>query len=244
MNKVTIALFLLLVVGCKQGVTVELKADPEFVCVPAETELSWTVMEVGEADVSIIVARTDAESYLFPNNPHETREQAGTLLMPVPQGSTEFQLTAEASGKSSTDSATVIGMGSESLSGGLFFEPDCGDAGEVNGWYSVELSGYDPSISPRTITNTSDRRIIVTHAGISSPLEPRDSSSAWNGTRLNGTWSVSAELLSRTRRGAEMVTESCSPSVGPGGSVSPTPGDATRTIQLQPLSAAFVFGCD
>lgn len=244
MRNIIFAIVLLVFGACKRGVTADLDIDPEFVCVPAETELYWEVMAVGRAGIQIEVADTDAPTFLFPNNPYETENQSGTLLMPVPQGETEFRLTAESSGRTATDSERVIGMGSESLSGGFVFEPDCGDAGEVNGWKSVSLSGYDASISPRGITNTSDREIIITHAGTSRPLAPRETSSAWNGTSLNGRWDISARLLSRTRRGAEMVTESCSQTLGPGGSVSPTPGDSTRTIQLEALTAAFTFGCD
>ncbi|MEO1659929.1 MAG: hypothetical protein AAFR51_02990 [Pseudomonadota bacterium] len=239
----SILIALIMGTACKQGVYAEIDVDPEVLCVPGETEISWDVESVGTPGISITVTDTDSPTYLYPGLPFATTSATGTLAVAVPEGQTEFQINASASGKSSTDTVTVTGLGSDSLAGQFTFEPDCSDDGSVNGWYPVDVSGYDPAISPRGITNTSNRQIIITHGGISDTLEQRETSSAWNGTELNGKWSVSARLLNRTLIDGEMVTESCSPTVGPGGYVSPNPGDPTRTIRLQSLSASFTFGC-
>lgn len=234
---------LVLLASCKQGVTVDFEVDPEFVCVPAETQLSWEVLGPGNPDVTISVVSAESESFLFPGFPHETSVREGTLSAAVPEGRTEFELTARIGAKTASATENVIGMGAESLPGGFVFEPSCAESGAFDGWEAVELSSYDSSISARGVTNTSDRPIIISHNGITQTLDRGVTSSAWNGTALNGIWSVSATLLNRAGRGAEMVSESCDPGVGPGGTVRPTPGDSTRTIPVGRLSAAFTFGC-
>ncbi len=242
--KQTCILAIMILSACKQGVTVDLEADPEFVCLPGETELRWDVNSVGTPTINIDVTTTDSRSFLFPNLPHETSNAADTLDLAIPAGRSEFTLTASASGRSSSESVSVIGVGSESLPGSFIFEPECTDTGDFDGWSSVEMSSYDSAISPRGVTNTSDRPIVISHAGVSLLLEPGTTSSAWNRTQLNGQWSVSATLLNRASRGADIVTESCDPDVGPGGTVSAPAGDSSRTVRVNRLTAAFTFGCD
>jgi len=233
----------LFAVACKQGVTVDFEIDPEFVCVPGETELSWDVKTPGTPDINISVETAESSSFSFPGFPHITTVADGTLSAAVPEGRTEFKLTASARGKTASETERVVGLGSESMTGGFVFEPSCAATGAFNGWKSVELASYDSNISPRGVTNTSDREILISHEGITRVIEPGFTSSAWNGTSLNGVWSVSATLLNRVMVGAEMVSESCDPGVGPAGTVSPTLGDPTRTIPVGSLSADFTFGC-
>lgn len=244
MNRKTLFVCIALLSSCKSVVVAEFEADPEFVCVPGETELSWDVRSRSTPSISLSVTSTEAPAFEYANLPHRTTSSTGVLDVSVPQGRTEIQLSATASGRSAQETVSVEGLGSETLAGGFVFEPNCGEGGRVNGWYDIDASGYGPGVVTRGVSNSSDRQIIITHAGISRAIEPGVFSSAWNGTSLNGRWSVAAELLSRAGRGAEMVTESCDPGVGPGGSVSPVPGDSTRTIPLQPLTATFTFGCD
>ena len=233
--------------ACKgNGVSTEISADPEFVCVPGETELNWTVVSSpasAEVSTEITVLETDDETYSFSGLPFSTLSKNGSRVVGVPAGNTTFQASSRLSPRSDQDTVEVYGMGSETLDGAMTFEPDCAEDGTINGWRSVTLSGYSGRIAPRGVTNTSDRQIIISHGGVTRPLEPRETSSAWNGTNLGGRWEVAAVPLNRAPRGAEMVTESCDPDVGPGGTVSVSVGDPTRTIQLQPLNAAFSFGC-
>ena len=236
-----------IVLACKDPVVnVVLDADPEFVCIPGETELSWTAYSVNVRSVStdLSVSNTDDETFDFVRLPFSSNAEMGEIVIGVPAGNTEFRASSRGSPPvTDQDVASVYGMGTETLDGAMTFEPDCGDAGEVNGWQSVTLSGYSGRIAPRGVTNISDREIIISHSGVSRPLAPMETSSAWNGTNLGGEWSVSADLLFRSRRGAETVTESCDPSIGPGGATSPTTADGNRTIQVQPLSVSFAFGC-
>ncbi|MEM9841323.1 MAG: hypothetical protein AAF767_01685 [Pseudomonadota bacterium] len=220
------------------------EADPEFVCVPGESELSWEVTSRDSVTMTLSVDDTDAEPPLLSEFPVRRSDKIGSLDVTVPEGRTVFRIRAGGSDSAATETTSVIGMGSESLTNPITFDPNCADTGAVNGWRSVEFAGYDDAIRPRSVMNTSDRVISITHAGVTRSLAPRETSSAWNGTQLSGRWTVSAELLSRAPRGAGMVTESCDPGLGPGGSVSPTPGDSTRTIPLQPLTASVTFGCD
>jgi hypothetical protein len=229
--------------GCQVAVK-SFEADPEFVCVPGESELNWEVASRSTVNITLSVEDTDSTPPLLSEFPISTNAPVGSREITVPEGRTEFRLLARGGGDNDSATTTVTGLGSETLTNLLTFDPDCAADGSVNGWTSVDLTGYDDAIRPRGVTNTSDRIVTITHAGISRPLAPRETSSAWNGTALGGRWSVTAMLLSRTPRGAEMVTESCSPTVGPGGSVAPTPGDATRTIRLEALSASVAFGCD
>lgn len=247
MTRTLIFLTLAMLVSCKgKGVSVGLSADPEFVCIPGETELSWSVVSSpasAEVSTELSVVETDDETFTFSRIPFSSNLKNGSHVVGVPAGTTVFEATSRVAPRVDRERVEVYGMSSETLDGMMTFEPDCAENGSINGWQSVTLSGYSGRIAPRGITNNSDRQIVISHGGVVRPLEPRETSSAWNGTNLGGLWEVSAVPLNRARRGADTVTESCDPDVGSGGVVSTPIGDPVRTVPLAPLQVAFSFGC-
>lgn len=237
---------ILVLVGCTGPVITKFEALPEYVCVPGSSDISWNVGGTTPIDIKVRLDDTDSADGTISNLPHETTNLDASISINVPVGRSKLSLLATNREDQTSDDLILTGLGDEPQAGQMTFDPNCADDGTFGQWQSVDLLGFDPDISPTGVTNTTDRQILVTHADVARTLEPRETSSAWNGTALEGKWTVTADPLFNAPSGAELVTESCDPGLPSSGETSPTliTGATRRTIPFERLSVSYTFACN